>query len=82
MKIKVIHKTIGSFGGSTYRAIERGDRIAIQESTRGARWKDIAVCSVSEFYDRADQFDLFNPYNSNPAHLFKIAGAIAINIIK
>jgi hypothetical protein len=81
MKSKVIFRAIGSFGGSTYRAIDRGDRIAIQESTRGARWKDIAVCGVSEFYDRADQFDLFNPYNSNPAHLFKIAGAIVVDSI-
>jgi hypothetical protein len=79
MRSKVIFKAIGSFGGSAYRAIDRGDQIAIQESTRGARWKDLAACSASEFYDRADSVDLFNPYNSNPAHLFKIAQAIVIN---
>lgn len=77
MRSKVIARSAGAFGGSAYRAIDRGDRIAIQESTRGARWKDLAVTSPAQFYDLADRFDLFNPYNSNPAGLFKIAGAIA-----
>lgn len=76
MKSKVLARSSGAFGGSMFRAIDRGDHIVIQESARGARWKDLAVTSPAQFYDLADQFDLFNPYNSNPADLFKIAGAI------
>jgi hypothetical protein len=78
MKSKIIFRAIGSFGGCTYRAIDRGDRIAIQESARGARWKDLADTTVSEFYKYADRFDLFNRYGSDPGTLWKIAEQICM----
>ena len=77
MKMKILCKPVGAFGGSAFRAIERGDRVVVQESVQGARWRDLAVTSVSEFYKYADRFDLFNVYENDPAKLWKIAGAIA-----
>jgi len=76
MKSKVIHRSIGAFGGSSFRAIERKDRVVIQESKNNASWRDIAETSISEFYKYADRFDLFNPYDNNPAGLWKIAERI------
>lgn len=76
MKTEIIYKQVGAFGGSAFRAVRRGDLIVIQESVRGARWRDIAKTTPSEFYKYADRFDLFNLYENNPANLWKIAGKI------
>jgi len=76
MKSKVVYKGVGAFGGSAFRAIERGDRVVIQESVQGARWKDRAVASVGEFYALAEQVDLFNPYKQDAGILWRIAGAL------
>lgn len=76
MKNKVIHRSTGAFGGSVFKAVDRGTVITIEESVSGLAWRVLATTTPQRFYDLADKFDLFDPYRQNSAALWKIAGEI------
>lgn len=79
--VRIIIKPVGAFGGSAFRAVERsGARVAIQESKNGARWRDIAACTLGEFYDRAYELGVFESYGQNPASLWKIAESLVSGV--
>jgi len=76
---KNIYQTVGAFGGSAYRAMRRGMIVVIQQSRQGRPWKDIARTSLSKFEELAEEYDIYNSYNQNPAHLYRIAERIKGN---
>jgi len=70
---RVLYKANCSFGYVVYRAIRRKGNVVIQSSNRGARWRDMLQMSAETFEVYADQYDLYNPYNNDPAVLLRIA---------
>ncbi len=76
---KNIYQTVDGFGNSAYRAMKRNNVVVIQESWKGRQWKDIARTSLSTFEELAEEYDIYNSYNQNPAHLYHIAQRIKGN---
>lgn len=76
---KNIYQTVDGFGDSLFRAMKRGTLVFIQQSKQGRAWKDIARTSLSKFEELADEYNIYDPYNQNPAHLYRIAQRIKGN---
>ena len=76
MRAKNIYQAVGAFGGSSFRAIKCEKFVRIQESRNGANWRVIATTNPEHFYELAELHDIWNPYNSDPAHLLNIANSI------
>ena len=74
---KVIARSCGAFGGSAFRAVDRGEIITIEESVRGARWRAVAVSTVPQFYELADRFGLFDVYRRDAGTMWRMAGVLA-----
>lgn len=74
---KVVARSCGTFGGSAFRAVDRGDLITIEESVKGGRWRVLVAAPVAEFYELADRFGLFDVYRRDAGTLWRMAGAVA-----
>jgi hypothetical protein len=74
---KVVARSCGAFGGSAFRAVDRGELITIEESRNGARWRVLVAAPVGQFYELADRFGLFDVYRRDAGTLWRIAGAVA-----
>lgn len=74
---KVIARSCGTFGGSIFRAVDRGDIITIEESVKGGRWRASAVATVAQFYTLADRFGLFDPHRRDAGTMWRMAGVLA-----
>lgn len=64
-----IFRNQAAFGGYGYRVLANESAVAIQQSNQGATWCTIKVVPRTQFDAWADNVNLYDPYNQNPAKL-------------
>lgn len=75
--MRTIYSNNTAFGNRSYRATGDREKVNIQRRTAGnVSWVTIETIDRSYFDDLADHFDIYNPYNQNPAHMLQILSAI------
>ena len=75
--MKTIYKNNCAFNGYSYRATGDKEWVNIQVRKSGnVSWETIETVDSAYFDYSARSFDIYNPYNQNPAHMIQIISAI------
>jgi len=62
-----------AFGGYSYRVLANGSVVAIQCRYQNGTWRTMKLVTLAEFNEFADNVDLYNLYDQNPAKLARYA---------
>jgi hypothetical protein len=72
-KFTQIYRSEGAYGGVSYRVTSNGKDVHLQSSEDLSKpWKTRARITQATWEKYAEKFDVFNPYNRNPAHVLNI----------
>jgi hypothetical protein len=72
-KFTQIYRSEGAYGGVSYRATSNGKHVHLQSSEDLSKpWKTRAKITQATWEKYAKKFDVFNPYNRDPGHVFYI----------
>jgi len=76
---KTIWQSMSSWGGWHYRAVKVDkNTVAIQKCHQPTQLRYKTVCKMTRdvFEKQAELEDLYNPYNDDPASLYRICGRL------
>ena len=75
--MKTIYRSKDYLGGFEYRATGNNETVNLQErKAQQVKWKTIETISKADFDRYADEENIYNPYNQNPAHINNIIKGI------
>lgn len=75
--MRTIYYNSTGYGNVWYRATGDLRKVNIQRKNGGtSTWKTLETIRREVFDERARYFDIYNPYNQNPAHMLKIIRSI------
>jgi len=64
-----IFRNQSALGGYSYRVLANESAVAIQQRFQNANWRTVKLVPREEFDHWADNVDLYNVYDQNPAKL-------------
>lgn len=75
MKFETIYRSNGAYHGVSYRATSNGKIVHLQASEDLSRpWRTREKITIEQWEKYAEELDIYNPYNDNPAHIYSILG--------
>lgn len=75
--MELIYAAPGKIEGATYRAIRRGNLVAVQRCEAGKdTWEDMVVCSQGDFMEFGEAAEIWGKHVYTPSPLMWVVWAI------